>query len=389
LIITGGIIAAGQLPVAQAAPSLPARTPAQLLADVAGQTQVPAFSGTVVETASLGLPQLPGTQSQTSMISLLTGSHTVQVWYASPHKYRIALPGKMSETDLYRDSGTAWLWQSVPDTVTKFTFANPDADSQVPAKLPVSLTPQQAASDVLAAVGPTTTVSVDSNVFVAGQPAYELVLAPKDARSLVGQVRIAIDAKNSLPLRVEVTARNATSPAISIGFTSITFAAPSAGDVSFTPSSGAKVTTVNLSHDSTGSPGSAGAGFGSVGSGWLTVLKLPSSMLTSAGDGAGGTAGGGSPVSVTGGGPGENAAAMQALLGSATAVHGAWGSGQLIRTSLVSVLISGSTVYVGAVEPSVLYAAAGGPGQSDTAAGGPGQSDTAAGGPGQSDTAVK
>ncbi len=49
---------------------------------------------------------------------------------------------------------------------------------------------------------------------------------------------------------------------------------------------------------------------------------------------------------------------MGALLGSARAVHGTWGSGRLLRTSLVSVLITDSGhVLVGAVTPSVLYAA--------------------------------
>jgi outer membrane lipoprotein-sorting protein len=338
LVVTGGLMAAALMPSAQAAPVLPARTAAQLIADVAAQPHPLAFSGTVTETASLGLPQLPTTQSATSPLSLLTGSHTVQVWFANPHQYRLALPGSMSETDVYRDGSVAWLWQSVPDTVTKFVSANADTNLRAPAEM--SLTPQQAASDVLAAVGPTTTVSVDSSAYVAGQAAYELVLAPKDARSLIGQVRIAVDAANSTPLRVEVYAKNATSPAISIGFTSITFAAPSAGDLTFTPPSGAKVTTVNLTKDSTGAPGSGGGDVGVAGSDWLTVLKLPASALT--GDS----------------GTGETQAAIQALLGSATTVHGTWGSGQLIRTSLVSVLITSGTMYVGAVDPSVLYAAA-------------------------------
>jgi outer membrane lipoprotein-sorting protein len=350
------VVAALVMPVAQAAPVLPARTAAQLIADVAARSQVPPLSGTVVETAALGLPQLPSSLSSTSMLSLLTGSHTIQVWYAGPRQFRFALPGKMSETDLYRDGSTAWLWQSLPDTVTKFVLPA-HAAAQAPAPLPV--TPQQAANDVLAAVGPTTTVRVDSNVFVAGQAAYELVLAPKSTQSLVGQVRIAIDAANSVPLRVQVFARQAASPAISVGFTSITFGTPSAPDLSFTPPAGAKVSTVDLTADhgsGTGDPGNSGVGgAGVTGSGWLTVVKLPSSVLTQMpGDSA---AAGNAPVSVNGG-PGADAEALQALIGSAATVHGAFGSGQLIRTSLVSVLITNGSMYVGAVEPSVLYAAA-------------------------------
>ncbi|MBV9446563.1 MAG: DUF2092 domain-containing protein [Streptosporangiaceae bacterium] len=339
LAVTGGIMAAALMPAAQAAPALPARTPAQLLADVAAQSHVPALSGSVMETASLGLPRLPGTQNSTSLVSLLTGSHTVQVWYASPQQYRIELPGSMSETDLYRSGSTAWLWQSVPDTATKFVLPA-KAPSQAPAELPA--TPQQAANDALSAVGPTTTVRVDSNVYVAGQASYELVLAPKDGRSLVGQVKIAIDAKNNVPLRVEVFARHAKSPAISIGFTSVTFATPSSSDISFTPPPGAKVTTDNMSAGQGAHKDGAGPGTNVIGSGWLTVVKLPSSGLTSAG------------------GSGQGAEAVQALLGSASTVHGAFGTGQLIRTGLVSALITNGSVYVGAVDPTVLYAAASG-----------------------------
>ena len=47
---------------------------------------------------------------------------------------------------------------------------------------------------------------------------------------------------------------------------------------------------------------------------------------------------------------------LKALLDSATAVHGSWGSGHLLRTSLLSVLItSKGQVLVGAVTPDLLY----------------------------------
>ena len=58
-------------------------------------------------------------------------------------------------------------------------------------------------------------------------------------------------------------------------------------------------------------------------------------------------------------GSGESGAVAGALMKSATQVHGAWGSGRLLRTSLVSVLMtSNGHVLVGAVTPAVLYAAA-------------------------------
>ena len=347
LVITGGVIAASLISVAQAAPGLPARTPAQLLAEAAGST-TPPLTGTVVETASFGLPALPATGNPTSLSSLLTGSHTVRVWYASPEHFRLAAPQSLSESDVIRDGSTAWLWQSTLNKVTKFTLPAHKA-AAVP-KQP--LTPQQAAQQVLAAVGPTTTVSVASNVTVAGQAAYGLVLAPKDARSLVGQVQIDIDGRNGVPLRLQVFARGASSPAFGVGYTDIHFVTPASADLSFTPPPGAKVTQVNMAGGSSGTTGNnAEAGVTTIGSGWLTVLELPSSTLTP-GAPAPGPGSSSSPA-------GDSSAVLHALLASATPVHGAWGTGQLLRTSLVSVLITDQgNAFVGAVEPSVLYAAA-------------------------------
>src|SRR5208282_188974 len=274
LIITGGVIAGSLISVAQAAPGLPARTPAQLLAEVA-DSATPPLTGTVVETSSFGLPALPATGNPTSLSSLLTGSHTIRVWYSSPGHFRLAVPESLSESDVIRDGSTAWLWQSTLNQVTKFTLPAHSA-APVP-KQP--LTPQQAAQQVLAAVGPTTTVSVASNVTVAGQAAYGLVLAPKDARSLVGQVQIDVDGRNGVPLRLQVFARGASSPAFQVGYTAIQFVTPAPADLSFTPPPGSTVTQVNMAGASADT-GSANSGVSTIGSGWLTVLKLPSSALT-------------------------------------------------------------------------------------------------------------
>src|ERR1017187_7674781 len=143
--------------------------------------------------------------------------------------------------------------------------------------------------------------------------------------SLVGQVRIAVDGHNGVPLRVQVFARGAlASPAISVGFSSITFATPAAADTSFTPPAGAKITKESLGQQST--PGGKQPGPG--------------------------------PVSANGT-SGESAAALRALIGSAAVEHGAWGTGRLLHTSLISVLMTDSgSPFAGAVQPSVLYAAA-------------------------------
>jgi hypothetical protein len=160
-------------------------------------------------------------------------------------------------------------------------------------------------------------------------------------------VQIDVDGHNGVPLRLQVFARGTSSPAFQVGYTDIAFVKPAAADLSFSPPPGATVTQVNLS-DHPAAKDHARPDVTTTGSGWLTVLELPSSELTS-----------GPSAPGSGRSPGDDAAVLRTLLAAATPVHGAWGSGRLLRTSLVSVLITDQGhAFVGAVQPSVLYAAA-------------------------------
>jgi hypothetical protein len=90
--VTAVVVAGLQIPAAQATPNLPARTPAQLLAEVSSDAALPPLTGTMVEATSLGLPQLPQAGSPTSLSSLITGSHTIKIYYQNPGHFRLAIP---------------------------------------------------------------------------------------------------------------------------------------------------------------------------------------------------------------------------------------------------------------------------------------------------------
>jgi outer membrane lipoprotein-sorting protein len=380
----GGLLAGPMISGAAAAPRLPARSASQLLALVQGDTQEPPLTGTITETVSLGLPALPGAGipgAPPAPASLLAGSHSFEVWYSGPEHYRLALPQNMSEEDLVRNGSSAWLWDSAANTVTRITLP---ATAAVPPVPSAPLTPQQAARQALASAGPATTVRVDTSVTVAGRAAYQLVLAPKSRGSLVGQVRIAFDSQYHVPLRVEVFAKGTASPAAETGFTSISFTRPPASDYAFTPPAGATVVPEQIGSAGLASAGRLGQGVTSgvrvVGTGWLAVAALPQSSLASlTGSGLPGSPGSpdllpfrqssrsAAPAPGSGGrsrpgGPGPGGAAgplFGALLNSARQVSGSWGSGRLLRTSLVSILItSNGRVLIGAVTPDVLYHAA-------------------------------
>lgn len=368
--VTAGVIAAFQIPAAQASPDLAAKTPAQLLASLSNDKKVPPMTGTVVETANLGLPQLP-TQatSPTSMTSLLTGSHTVKVYYQDATHYRLAIPQPQAETDIIANGSKTWLWESAGNSVTEFLPPTGKGKGMTPAPNPTQtpLTPQQAANQILAKVGATTVVSDQANVMVAGEPSYQLVLAPKDARSLVGKVVIALDGKYGVPLRVQLYAKGAPSPAFQVAYTDLQWVNPAAANFSFTPPHGASVKVMQLGQGqgkSASGTTPAASGVGTYGKDWLTVASFPQADLTK-GFGTGSTSSGSSPNqqnAYSAGSKGVSVSSQEllnGLLGSAKPVHGAWGSGTLVTTSLVSMLMTGGQVYVGAVTPSVLYAAVG------------------------------
>jgi outer membrane lipoprotein-sorting protein len=370
--VTAVVVAALQIPAAEASPNLPNRTAAQLLGSISSDAKVPPMTGTVVETASLGLPRLPQTGNPTSLSALLTGSHAMKVYYQDSKHYRLAIPQPESETDVIADGSKVWLWESTADSVTEFVVPadNGKLTQAKPKVTQTPLTPQQAADQVLAAVGKTTLVSVQANVMVAGEPSYQLVLAPKDSRSLVGRVVIAVDGKYGVPLRVQLYAKGASSPAFQVGYTTLQWVAPASSNFSFTPPHGASVDVVNLAKEA-GKSGSASkpstSGFGTYGKDWLTVVALPQKDLMqafgtgSASSGSASSSGKQKDIySASNQGVGVSSQELlNALLGSAKPVHGTWGSGTLVTTSLVSMLMTGGEVYIGAVKPSVLYAAVG------------------------------
>jgi hypothetical protein len=167
-------------------------------------------------------------------------------------------------------------------------------------------------------------------------------------------------------MRVQIFARGATSPAFQVGYTSISFVRPAAPN--FTAPPGAKVSRVTLGAQGMPRPGKqAGQQPAVLGKDWLSVAVLPSSDLAGISGMGGGSAAVGKAASSaaqaasgsgsSSGGSGDSGAVAAAVLRSATSVHGAWGSGRLLRTSLLSVLMtSNGRVLVGAVTPSVLYA---------------------------------
>lgn len=230
--------------LASATPSLPKLTAAQLLAKVA-QADVKSLSGTVRTSTDLGLPALPSTDGELGPQALLSGDHTLRVFFDGPQRQRVDLLGNLAETKLVHNDRDLWYWSSSANKATHTRLpalpADRPAKKMNPHKMPAG-TPQALAQKLLDAITPATQVTVGTATTVAGRPAYDLRLAPKTADSLIRRADLYVDSATGLPLRATVLARGASKPAIDVGYTRITFAKPAASVFKFTAPAGAKVT---------------------------------------------------------------------------------------------------------------------------------------------------
>jgi outer membrane lipoprotein-sorting protein len=372
VLVIGGGAAAGTI-VANADPALPERSAAQLLVDL--QSADPkGLSGTVVQSSDLGLPGIAGllgnaTGGSGNLTSLIAGSNTARVWYAGEEKMRFSLLGTSNETDVIRNGSDVWVWESKENTGTHFKLPA-GATEREAAPSAVPSTPQAAAEAALAAIGDSTKIETTGAAEVAGRDAYELVLSPRDTESLVGQVRLAIDAKEHIPLRVDVYAKNTTKPAFRVAFEQINFAVPDDQQFAFNPPPGAKITEESVPEDAVkehGKDAKAAAeaekaareaaakdgDFKIVGEGWTTIAIAKGPKLDELN---------GLPKAAEESKDPEAADAAklaEGLLGTLTPVSGAWGSGKLLSGALFSVLLTDDgRIIAGAVTPEALYKAA-------------------------------
>lgn len=347
---------------ASADEKLPPRSAEQLLVDLQ-QADVDGFSGSVRQSADLGIPALPGVSEHGSEFSsLISGTHTLRVAYAAPDSAKVSLLGDLSESSVIRHGDDLWTWSSKDNEATHTTIdadrktsgRHGDQSKDLPADAPK--TPQEAAQRILAGTADTTDVTVATDTTVAGRAAYELILRPKDDRSLVSSVRIAVDGTEHVALRVDVFADGRTAPVASIGFTEVAFTTPPASEFEFTPPNGAKVTQVEPDEHSKPSKADREAAAKArkqaeptmVGKGWtgVAVGKLPAGEVPDS------TAGSRDRSS--------DEVDLQGYLARLPKVSGSWGSGRLLAGTAFSVVITDDGRYaVGAVAPELLYAALG------------------------------
>jgi hypothetical protein len=342
--------------------SLPATTPTALIAAVRS-SDMPVFSGTVVTQLSLGLPELPDlaqTSSGATFASMLSGSHTLMVWYGGVDKQRVALLGTTDETDFFRDGTDMWQWSSddhtaihlmVPARGTSVDGTDGTAASAGSGTAFAAMTPAAMAHRALAALDPSTEVSVISGGTIADRSTYELVLTPRSPLTKIGSVHICVDGATKIPLAVRVFARSASTPAIDIAFSSISFSKPSERNFLFTPPSFATVHEMKVAD-------LAGRATSDAAANSAPAMRLPGAVVPAAAPVISGSDWS-SVVELRPGASVFDQLARNSLYDQLPAVSGRWGRGRLLDAALVSVLVTDDgRVFIGAVAPAQLYATA-------------------------------
>lgn len=320
-VAVAGAVGLGLLAIpagAGAAPELPPVSAEELVSSVL-TAEAGAFGGTVELDNALGLPALPG------MPQAANGTSTARVWSDGDGRGRVQLPTDTGERTLVADGETFWAWNSADRTVHTSPVDRPREQAPV-------TDPTAAATEALATLRTSSEVRVDGTAEVAGRPAYELVLTPAASeRTLLREVRLAVDAEKRVPLQLTVLANGSTEPAFQLGFTDLTFGPQDATLFGFTPPPGAEVTPAPAGGDHPDLP--AGVQPTIVGDGWDTVIVA---------DG------------------GDMAEAPADLGAFGTPVSGPWGSGTLIRTAVASAIITDDgRIAAGAVPEQVLTDALG------------------------------
>jgi outer membrane lipoprotein-sorting protein len=322
-IVTAGFVGLGMLAVpggAGAQPQLPPVAPEDLVGSVLAHADPGPFNGTVTLTNDLGLPALP------DLPQAADGTSTARIWSGGDHKGHVQLPSDSGERTLVSDGTTHWAWNSADHTVVRGPV-----DQQQHA---TPADPTAAASKAVADLRASSTVAVDGTAEVAGRAAYELVLTPAPTeRTLLREVRVAVDAEKRMALRLTVLAAGSTEPALQVGFTDLTFGPQDAALFTFTPPPGATV----IDDPARDPAARARPDSTTVGDGWdaVRIMRRPAA-----------------PTSTT---PAPAAPDAPDLSAVGSAVTGTWGSGRLVTSAVGSAIITDDgRVAVGAVPEQVL-----------------------------------
>jgi outer membrane lipoprotein-sorting protein len=249
------------------------------------KSEVLEFSGTIVKVSDMGIPSLEfssmvsedmademaekmpaefadfvpaviESSALTQAMEIVSGTHNVRVYVSGQDKMRAQILDPMSQRDLIVNGDEFWVYDAKTATATTGTInMEIDPAKQATAEqevldyaesIALDLSSPEAIADYLVGmIDETSTVEVGKDHSVAGRSAYQLLISPDAAASLIERAEISVDSETGLPLKVEVFSTQQSEAAFSVGFESISFGPIDASLFDFTPPAGTVVTTLD------------------------------------------------------------------------------------------------------------------------------------------------
>jgi outer membrane lipoprotein-sorting protein len=316
-------------------PSLPPVSAEDLVASVL-TAEVPALGGTVTVNNALGLPALPEVAAP-----LTQPETTFRVWSDGQGRGRLALASRGGEQVFVEDGTTLWRYDSSSRTATALEHGADPARERPPVA-----DPAQAARDFVAAVRKSSTVTVDGTGTVAGRSVYQLVLTPAPTeRTMLREVRVAVDSAQRVPLQLTVLANGSPDPALRIGFSDLTVGPQDPALFRFAPPAGVKVERPEPAKEGRPEAGmapgrrdAADAMIRTEGDGWDRVVLGQLSRARQ-----------------QGAQPGAERDPLALIQRIGRPASGAWGNGWVVQTAVGTVLVASDGRFAaGAVPQQVL-----------------------------------
>jgi outer membrane lipoprotein-sorting protein len=188
-------------------------------------------------------------------LEFFAGTHKANIYVDGAQKMRLQVLDLLSERQFIRNGNEAWAYyagkalaQHTVLDASEVAKAEAEARSFFNAnsgKLPFDYTSPAAVADfILEQSDKYSTVSVASDIKIAGRGAYQITITPKGSESLIASATLSIDAATGLPLAAHVMAVGQSSPAFEVAFETITFETPAASNFNFTPPAGTRVIEV-------------------------------------------------------------------------------------------------------------------------------------------------
>jgi hypothetical protein len=218
LVVGVGVVVLVALPVVvRAVPVGDSSVSAGALLQRVRESATVPYQGLAESRGGLGLPDVPRAGR---VVALLGETTRMRAYVASPERWRVDELTAIGERDLYHEGWGTWLWDSGERRAVATV-----GEAEVRFARPADLLPPELGRRVVAAAEPGELRRLPARR-VAGIEAVGLRITPRSPDTTVGRADLWADPRSGLPVRVELTARGASTPILTTAFLDLRLRAP-------------------------------------------------------------------------------------------------------------------------------------------------------------------